>query len=159
MPKRANGAFAANAVRREKGEAAREKKRKANAEILSGASATSVEDGSQHASDSRSTFEPPAGHELVAKADVPELDEKFPKKVKKLKIAHRDDDDDWMLGTVKKHKITNRTGPTGDSKRAKIEYQLANATQAAFFRLRAKDYGPQGEWALFKKKKKAPKKK
>jgi hypothetical protein len=90
---------------------------------------------------------------------VPELDEEFTKKAKKLKIAHRDDDDNWMLGAVKKHKITNRTGPTGDSKRAKIEYQLANATQAAFFRLRAKDYGPQGEWALFKKKKKAPKKK
>ena len=69
---------------------------------------------------------------------MPELDEEFIKKTKKLKIAHRDDD--CMIGTVKKHKITKRTGPTGASKRAKIEFQFSNATQTAFFRLRTKDY-------------------
>ena len=84
--------------------------------------------------------------------DVPELDEEFTKKARKLEIAHRDDDDDRMIGTVKKHNITKRTGPTGASKRAKIEFQFSNATQAAFFRLRTKDYGPQGEWARFKAK-------
>ena len=47
-----------------------------------------------------------------------------------------------MIGTVKKHKVTKRTGPTGVSKRAKIEFQFSNATQTAFFRLRTKDYGP-----------------
>ena len=74
------------------------------------------------------------------------LDEEFTKKAKKLKIAHRDDDGDWMIGTVmKKHKITKRTEPTGASKRAKTEFQFSNATQAAFFRLRTKDYGPEVE--------------
>ena len=67
-----------------------------------------------------------------------------------MKLAHRDDGDDWMTGTIKKHKITERTDPTGKSKRAKIEFQMLNATQTAWFRLRMSEYGPKGEWALFK---------
>ena len=152
VPKRAKGAHAANEVRRRKGDEKRAKRKKEKDDILTGASAESVADGSLHASESRSTFAPPSGHELVELKDVPELDEEFTMNVKKPKIAHRDDDDDWMLGTVKKHKIMTRTGPTGASKRARIEFQFANATQTAFFRLRTKDYGPQGEWALFKAK-------
>ena len=137
VPKRAKGAHAANEVRRRKGDEKRAKRKKEKDDILTGASAESVADGSLHASESRSTFAPPSGHELVELKDVPELDEEFTMNVKKPKIAHRDDDDDWMLGTVKKHKIMTRTGPTGASKRARIEFQFANATQTAFFRLRA----------------------
>lgn len=96
------------------------------------------------------TARPPADTELVAKGDVPTLDANFVQNTKKMKLAHRDDGDDWMTGTIKKHKTTERTGPTGQSKRAKIEFQMLNATQTAWFRLRMSEYGPKGEWALFK---------
>ena len=52
---------------------------------------------------------------------MPTLDEHFVQNTKKMKLAHREDGDGWMTGTIKKHKITERTDPTGKSKRAKIE--------------------------------------
>ena len=61
-----------------------------------------------------------------------------------------DDGDEWMTGTLKKHKITERTGPTGEMKKAKIEYQMVNSAVAAWFKLRMKEYGSKGEWVLFK---------
>ena len=94
FPKRAKGAHAANEVRRRKGDEKRKKRKKEKHDILTSASARSVADGSLHTSESRSTFAPPSGHELVELTDVPELDEEFTKKAKKPKIAHRDDDDD-----------------------------------------------------------------
>jgi hypothetical protein len=36
---------------------------------------------------------------------------------------------------------------------------MLNSTQTAWFRLRKSEYGPKGEWALFKKTKKLAKKK
>ena len=85
---------------------------------------------------------------------MPDLDESFVKKAKKLKVAHRGDgSDDWMIGTVNKHKLTERTTADGKSKKAKIEFRIAIATETAWFRLSKKDYGAKGEWALFKAKK------
>ena len=51
-------------------------------------------------------------------------------------MTRLDDNQPWMKGTTKKHKITERTGPMGDAKKAKIEYQLSNSTGVAWFRLR-----------------------
>ena len=91
---------------------------------------------------------------------MPELDENFVKKVKKMKVAHRGDvGAEWMVGKVNKHKIEKRTTADGKSKKAKIEFRIANATETAWFRLSKKRYGSRGEWALFKTSASAAKKK
>ena len=158
MPKRANGAFASHEVRRENGERRRTEKRKAQDGILTGASAKEIADGASACE--RSSFQPPTGTEIIPVDEVPELDENFVKKVKKMKVAHRGDvGAEWMVGKVNKHKIEKRTTADGKSKKAKIEFRIANATETAWFRLSKKRYGSRGEWALFKTSASAAKKK
>ena len=55
-----------------------------------------------------------------------------------MKFANRGDDGDCMTGVIKKHKIAERTGPTGDSKVAKIEFYFGGAQS--------------GDWVLFQTK-------
>ena len=112
-----------------------------------------VADGALHSTSE--PFEPPTDKVIVPLPDVPALDETFVKQCKNFKFMHRDDDDEWMLGSVKKHKSTARTDANGNPKRAKIEFQFKNATQKAYFRLRMSEYGSDGQWALLKDKENA----
>ena len=157
-PKRKAGADAANEVRRAKGEAKRRKRAEERRSVLAGEAGEAVADGAVHST--RKLFEPPSGMEIVDKELVPSLEDKaFVKQCDKLKLAHRDDDDEWIIGAVKKRRVVNRGDADGSSKRAKVEVKFANASKEAWFRLHLKEYGAGGEWALLQAKKKKKKKK
>ena len=149
-PKRARGADAANAVRREKKKHKAEKKRKAEQELLSGATARRAADGSRVETINRPIFEPPSDqHMLVPKADVPTLDKKLIKERPAWKFAHRDDDGEWMSGKLEKARQKRVAGPAGGSEVRVTEFFFKGDAGTTWFRLNMADYGPTGEWVFW----------
>jgi len=87
-------------VRRAKGDTKRRKRAEERRSVLAGEAGEAVADGAVHST--RKPFEPPSGMEIVDKELVPSLEDKtFVKQCDKLKLAHRDDDDEWIIGAVK----------------------------------------------------------
>ena len=102
----------------------------------------------------RSAFNAPANHKVLASAEIPALENAVVNKTKKLEIAHRDDDNGWMTGMVKKHKITKRSGSTGKTYDAKTEFKLVYKDHMFSFLLRQEERDLDGEWVLYLKKQK-----
>ena len=108
-------------MRRAKGEAKRHKRADERRSVLAGEAGEAVADGAVH-STRKLLFESPSGMEIADKELAPSLEEKsFVKQCEKLKLAHRDDDDDWIVGAVNKRHVVNRGDAGGSSKRAKAE--------------------------------------